>query len=158
MFNWISATFKFRETPLHYENYLVTTESEKQKQITLVTICYAQCFLKQREEDELSYIQTYCDIYIYIRLKRSLTNVNLNTLYKFCRYGQYSLTFPALALRFSLTKAGQCSKRQTILSVSAVHQPFYISFSICISTLPTQHTTFISLSIICMRMTNAMLI
>ena len=31
---------------------------------------------------------------------------------------------------FSLTK-GQCSKRQTILSVLAVHRPFYIS--ICIS-------------------------
>ena len=41
---------------------------------------------------------------------------------------------------FSLTK-GQCSKRQTILSVLAVHRPFYISN--CISTLPTQHTTFI---------------
>ena len=40
---------------------------------------------------------------------------------------------------FSLTK-GQCSKRQTILSVLAVHRPVYIS--ICISTLPTQHTTF----------------
>ena len=39
---------------------------------------------------------------------------------------------------FSLTK-GQCSKRQTLLSVSAVHRPFYIS--IYISTLPTQHTT-----------------
>ena len=44
---------------------------------------------------------------------------------------------------FSLKK-GQCSKRQTILSVLAVHQPFYIS--ICISTLPTQHTTFSILS------------
>ena len=41
---------------------------------------------------------------------------------------------------FSLTKC-QCSKRWTILSVSAVHRHFYIS--ICISTLPTQHTTFI---------------
>ena len=41
---------------------------------------------------------------------------------------------------FSLTK-GQCSKRQTILSVLAVHQCFYIS--IYISTLPTHHTTFI---------------
>ena len=29
---------------------------------------------------------------------------------------------------------------QTLLSILAVHQPFYIS--ICISTLPTQHTTF----------------
>ena len=45
---------------------------------------------------------------------------------------------------FSLTK-GQRSKRYTLLSVLAVHQPFYIS--ICISTLPTQHTTFSSLSI-----------
>ena len=43
---------------------------------------------------------------------------------------------------FSLTK-GQCSKRQTILSALAVHRPFYIS--ICISTLPTQHTTFINI-------------
>ena len=40
---------------------------------------------------------------------------------------------------FSLTK-DQRSKRYTILSVLAVHQPFYIS--ICLSTLPTQHTTF----------------
>ena len=40
---------------------------------------------------------------------------------------------------YTLTK-GQCSKRWTILSVLAVHRPFYIS--ICISTLPTQHTTF----------------
>ena len=40
----------------------------------------------------------------------------------------------------SLTK-GRRSKRQNILSVLTVHQPFYIS--ICISTLPTQHTTFI---------------
>ena len=40
---------------------------------------------------------------------------------------------------FSLTK-GQCS----ILSVVAVHRPFYISN--CISTLPTQHTTFISIT------------
>ena len=31
---------------------------------------------------------------------------------------------------------------ETLLSVSALHQPFYIS--ICISTLPTQHTTFIT--------------
>ena len=31
----------------------------------------------------------------------------------------------------------------TLLSISAVHQPFYISISI--STLPTQHTTFICL-------------
>ena len=31
----------------------------------------------------------------------------------------------------------------TILSVLAVHRPFYIS--ICISTLPTQNTTFISI-------------
>ena len=44
---------------------------------------------------------------------------------------------------FSLTK-GQRSKRQTLF-VSAVHQPFYIS--ICISTLPTQHTTFICVDI-----------
>ena len=42
---------------------------------------------------------------------------------------------------FSLTN-GQCSKRQTVLSVLAVHRPFYIS--ICIFTLPTQHTMFIS--------------
>ena len=42
----------------------------------------------------------------------------------------------------SLTK-GQCSKHQTILSVLAVHRPFYIL--ICISTLPTQHTMFIYL-------------
>ena len=45
---------------------------------------------------------------------------------------------------FSLTK-GQCSKRQTILSVLAVHRSFYIS--ICISTLPTQNTTFICIFI-----------
>ena len=32
-------------------------------------------------------------------------------------------------------------KTTTILSISAVHQPFYIS--ICISTLLMQHTTFI---------------
>ena len=32
-------------------------------------------------------------------------------------------------------------QRWTLLSVLAVHQPFYIS--ICISTLLTQHTTFI---------------
>ena len=37
----------------------------------------------------------------------------------------------------SLTK-GQRPKR--LQSISAVHGPFYIS--ICISTLPTQHTTF----------------
>ena len=43
-------------------------------------------------------------------------------------------------LCFSLTK-GLRSKRYTLLSISAVHQPFYIL--ICISTLPTQHTTFI---------------
>ena len=64
----------------------------------------------------------------------------------YCQYGQYGLTFRALVLHqsflrlvFSRTK-GQRSKRQTILSVLAVHRPFYIS--ICISTLPTQHTTF----------------
>ena len=68
----------------------------------------------------------------------------------YCQYGLYSLTFRALALRqrekrfFSLTK-GQCSKRLTILSVLAVHRPFYIS--ICISTLPTQHTTYISVKV-----------
>ena len=33
------------------------------------------------------------------------------------------------------------SKRQTLLSVLAVHQPFHSS--ICISTLPTQYITFI---------------
>ena len=33
---------------------------------------------------------------------------------------------------------------ETLLSISAVHQPFYIS--ICISTLPTQHTTFMCLA------------
>ena len=38
---------------------------------------------------------------------------------------------------------GQRSKRYTLLSISAAHQPFHIS--ICISTLPTQHTTFLSL-------------
>ena len=64
----------------------------------------------------------------------------------FSQYGQYSLTFRALAPSsekscFSLTK-GQHSKRYTILSVLAVHQPFYTS--ICISTLPTQRTTFYS--------------
>ena len=42
-------------------------------------------------------------------------------------------------LRFCLT-TGLRSKRQTLLSILAVHQPFYIS--ICISTLPAQHTTF----------------
>ena len=35
----------------------------------------------------------------------------------------------------------QYGSTPTILSVLAVHRPFY--FSICISTLPTQHTTFI---------------
>ena len=35
----------------------------------------------------------------------------------------------------------QRSKRWILLSISAVHQTFYIS--ICISTLPTQYTTFI---------------
>ena len=47
---------------------------------------------------------------------------------------------PSSAGLFSLTK-GQHSKRYTLLSVSAVHQPFHIS--ICICTLPTQHTTSI---------------
>ena len=36
-----------------------------------------------------------------------------------------------------------CSKRQTLLSISAIHQTFYIS--ICIQTLSIQHTTFITL-------------
>ena len=40
-------------------------------------------------------------------------------------------------LCFSLTK-GLRSKRQTLLSISAAHQPFISS--ICISTLPTQYT------------------
>ena len=34
-----------------------------------------------------------------------------------------------------------------ILSILAVHRPFYIS--ICIATLPTQHTTFILLVAVC---------
>ena len=42
---------------------------------------------------------------------------------------------------FCLTK-GQRSKHQTLLSVSAVHQPFHILIGI--SALPTQHTTFMS--------------
>ena len=36
-----------------------------------------------------------------------------------------------------------CLSLISILSVLAVHRPFYIS--ICISTLPTQHTTFIKI-------------
>ena len=35
------------------------------------------------------------------------------------------------------------SKEADILSVLALHRPFYIS--ICISTLPTQHTTFMTI-------------
>ena len=50
-----------------------------------------------------------------------------------CQYGQYNLTFRALALRQRETK-GQCSKRQTILSALAVHRPFYISICIFIQT------------------------
>ena len=34
----------------------------------------------------------------------------------------------------------EAKEAYTLLSVLAVHRPFYIS--ICISTLPTQHTTF----------------
>ena len=37
----------------------------------------------------------------------------------------------------------RAGERETLLSISAVHQPFYIS--ICIWTLPMQHTMFISL-------------
>ena len=49
----------------------------------------------------------------------------------YCQYGQYSLTFRALALRQKETgptspTKGQCSKRQTILSVLAVHRPLFI--------------------------------
>ena len=58
----------------------------------------------------------------------------ISLLYKFTRVFFFVFLF---ILCFSLTK-GQCSKRQTIL-----YRPFYIS--ICVSTLPTQHTTFISL-------------
>ena len=40
----------------------------------------------------------------------------------YCQYGQYSLKRAVFSLR-----KGQCSKRYTILSVLAVHRPFYIS-------------------------------
>ena len=50
---------------------------------------------------------------------------------------------PELTPSGHLVTKDQCSKRQTILSVLAVHRPFYIS--ICISCLPKQHTTFISI-------------
>ena len=46
----------------------------------------------------------------------------------------------SLSLLFSLSST---STLLSILSVLAVQRPFYIS--ICISTLPTQHTTFIIL-------------
>ena len=49
--------------------------------------------------------------------------------------------FPSRPVVFSLTK-GQRLKCSTVLSVMAVHQAFYIS--ICMSTLPTQYTRFIS--------------
>ena len=70
-----------------------------------------------------------------------VTNRNIKwSLY--CQYGQYSLTFRALALRqrhkkhfFSVTK-GQCSKRYTILSVLVVHLPLYISISIYLQSWP----------------------
>ena len=54
----------------------------------------------------------------------------------------YKFTCFLFIFCFSLTK-GQCSKCWTILSVLAVHRPFYIS--ICISTLPMQHTSFMTL-------------
>ena len=54
----------------------------------------------------------------------------------YCQYGQFSLTFPALALR-----QRERPMLETLDYVLAVHRPFYIS--IFISTLPTQHTTFI---------------
>ena len=47
-------------------------------------------------------------------------------------------------ISFSLTK-GRRSRRWTLLSISAVHQLFYIS--ICIWTLPTADTTFIKLKL-----------
>ena len=45
-------------------------------------------------------------------------------------------------LCFSLTKGQRSKRSETLLSISAVHRPFYIS--ICISTLPTQHNRIIS--------------
>ena len=45
----------------------------------------------------------------------------------------------------SLTK-GPRLKRYNLLSISAVNQQFYIS--ICIGTLPTQHTTFIEQNVV----------
>ena len=61
----------------------------------------------------------------------------------------YSLTFPALAHRQKETDLFLSDKGPTLETLDytfrklAVHQLFYIS--ICISTLPTQHTTFIML-------------
>ena len=57
-------------------------------------------------------------------LRRQSRDTNRNIKRSvYCQYGQYSLTFGTLTL--SLTK-GQCSKRQTILSVLGVYRHFYI--------------------------------
>ena len=47
---------------------------------------------------------------------------------------------PIRIVKSNVSSVGPSSERNVSL-VSAVHRPFYIS--ICISTLPTQYTTFI---------------
>ena len=49
---------------------------------------------------------------------------------------------PVGVLPVRIVKDFLSDEAPTLESVSAVHQPFYIL--ICISTLPTQHTTFIT--------------
>ena len=61
-----------------------------------------------------------------------------------CTANTDSIVYNVSSVGPSSERKGQCSKSQTILSVLAVHRPFYIS--ICISTLPTQQTTFISVN------------
>ena len=96
--------------------------------------------------------------FVLLKMKRNLFRTPcLCTLYVLCPHCRFDiLTQPSephilhygiikrlVALPIRIVKSNISSVGlYTLLSVSTVHQPFYIS--ICISTLPTQDTTLIS--------------
>ena len=90
---------------------------------------------------------------LYIATTMHFTMQRIYTVAKNHRSLFVFIHLPLLHSRFSLfhvslwRRAYARNVRLYLLSVSAVHQPFYIS--ICIWTLPTQHTTFISLYTSC---------
>ena len=149
---WVELYFEFEVNEIHQEKQAVASltavggktysllrnlVAPQLSKKNIKFLVYCQYDFKNIDFKNSKWLTYFCILlciyYCFSHLTGLLSVTWLSLLYKFTRFFIYFLF---------LSDEGPLLETLDYSIVLAVHQPFYIS--ICISTLPTQHTTFIS--------------